>query len=54
MLGDTFAVLSWEKWEIKFKIPLLQYFFGKQEVEQYQNQDFECCLNLEVLLLQIH
>jgi len=36
VLGDTFAVVLWEKWEIKFKIPLLQYFFGKQEVRQYQ------------------
>lgn len=28
MVGDTLD-LQWEKWEIKFKIPLLQYFFQK-------------------------
>lgn len=39
---------------MEFKIPLLQYFFGKQKVRQHQKQDFEYYLNLEVQLLQIH
>lgn len=54
MLDDSFTVLLWENWEIKFKVPLLKYFFGKQEVRQYQKCEFECYPNLEILLLQIH
>lgn len=30
MVGDA-LVLLWEKWEIKFKIPLLQYFWESKK-----------------------